>query len=298
VTRLLQHVPFPDGRAARRAFDRAALSFDEADVVQAETRRRLLERLDLFRLDPRVLVDLGCATGKGLAALRRRYPRTRVLGLDASFGMLTQTRRRREPLGAALVCGDAERLPVASGSVDLLFANLVLSWCTPARMFAEAARVLREGGLLVFAAFGPATLQEVRRAWSGVDTFAHVHAFFDMHDLGDQLLAAGLAEPVVDVDRLELTYPGPEGLFRDLRASGAVNVADGRRSTLTGKERWEGFVRALGSQTHADRLTITVELIFGQAWGTGRVRRPRRGAPPEIGIPLGELGRRPGAGNA
>ncbi len=140
-----------------------------------------------------------------------------------------------------VVGGDAERLPLATGSVQLVLANLVLPWCRPQNLFVEAARVLEAGGLLLFATLGPDSLQEVRRAWAAVDDRLHVHAAFDMHDLGDLALAAGLAEPVLDVDRLELTYERPAALVRDLRAWGAVNVAAGRRRELTGPKRWRAF---------------------------------------------------------
>ncbi len=177
----------------------------------------------------------------------------------------------------AVVGGDAERLPLATGSVQLVLANLVLPWCKPQNLFAEAARVLEAGGLLLFATLGPDSLQEVRRAWGAVDDRLHVHAAFDMHDLGDLALAAGLGEPVLDVDRIELTYAQPSALVRDLRAWGAVNVAAGRRRELTGRQRWRGFERHLGAVTRNGRFAVTVELVLGLAWGSGKPRAARSG---------------------
>jgi malonyl-CoA O-methyltransferase len=275
----------PEKRAARRAFDRAASRFDAACFVHDEARRRLLERLDFVRLDPQVVVDLGCATGQAAMALAARYPAARVLALDSSRGMLAAAAARER---LAVVGGDAEQWPLRSACAELVFANLVLPWCRPNLLFAEAARVLRPGGALLFATLGPDTLAEVRGAFAAVDERIHVHAAFDMHDLGDLAMAAGLAEPVLDVDRLEVTYGDLGALLRDLRAVGAVNVAGGRRRTLTGRERWRGFERRLGPVA-GQRFAVTVELILGQAWG--REPRPASGPPGEVRVPIERIRR-------
>jgi malonyl-CoA O-methyltransferase len=278
----------PETRAARRAFDRA-LEFESACFIHDEARSRLLTRLDLVRLVPTVAVDLGCATGRGAAALAVRYPAARVLGVDSSLGML-RTSAAGAGTAVSVVGGDAAALPLRAGSVELILANLVLPWCRPERLFAEAARVLTDGGALLFATLGPDSLQEVRTAFAAVDDRIHVHAAFDIHDLGDLALAAGLAEPVLDVDRIEITYADVAGLVRDLRAAGAVNVAGGRRRSLTGRRRWGRFVERLPRGADG-RLAVTVELILGQAWGRGPVARPQAGSS-EIRVPVERIRRR------
>jgi malonyl-CoA O-methyltransferase len=283
----------PDPRATRRSFDRAT-SFDAASFAHDETRRRLLERLDLFDLVPRVAVDLGCATGRGAIALAERYPNARVLAVDSSAGMLRAASARAAAVpSVAALAGDAERLPLCDQSVQLILANLVLPWCRPPTLFAEAARVLEAGGLLLFATLGPDSLREVRAAWGAVDSALHVHAAFDLHDVGDLALAAGLAEPVIDVDLLEVTYSSVARLVADLRSCAAVNVAAGRRRGLTGPRRWQAFERALVGGGDAARFPITLELVLGQAWGNGpRPARRGAGGPREIAVPLATLRRR------
>jgi malonyl-CoA O-methyltransferase len=278
----------PETRAARRAFDRA-LPFESACFIHDEARVRLLERLDLIRLLPAVAVDLGCATGRGAAALAARYPAARVLGIDSSRGML-RTAAAAAGEAVSLVAGDATALPLRAASAELVLANLVLPWCRPDRLFAEAARVLTDGGALMFATLGPDSLQEVRAAFAAVDDRIHVHAAFDMHDLGDLAMAAGLAEPVLDVDRIEVTYADVAGLVRDLRAVGAVNVAGGRRRTLTGRHRWGRFVERLPRNPDG-RLPVTVELILGHAWGRGGLARLPSGSS-EIRVPIERIRRR------
>ena len=125
---------------------------------------------------------------------------------------------------------------------ELVLANLVLPWCRPDRVFGEVARVLTEGGAVLFATLGPDSLQEVRAAFAAVDDRIHVHAAFDMHDLGDLALAAGLAEPVLDVDRIEVTYARRRRRWSGTCAAvGAVNVAGGRRRSLTGRGALAGL---------------------------------------------------------
>ena len=193
---------------------------------------------------------------------------------------------------ASVVRADAERLPLASHSVDLLFANLVLPWCRPDVVFGEAARVLSDGGVLLFATVGPESLAEIRRAFAGVDRGIHVHAAFDLHDLGDLATRAGLAEPVLDVDRLAVTYAEPASLWRDLKAVAAANVAGGRHRALTGRGRWSRVESALAPRA-GERFAITVELIFGQAFGRGPVGPPRRsGSTGEVAVPIDRIRRR------
>jgi malonyl-CoA O-methyltransferase len=285
MTILKAELALPSKQASRAAFARAAATFDTACFVHDWTRARLLERLPLLRLDPAVIVDLGSATGRSAAALARQFAGARVLALDTSFAMLAAIERSS---GVAPIAGDAERLPLASKIVSLVLANLVLPWCRPDVFFGELARVLAPGGALMFATLGPDTLSEVRRAWASVDAGVHVHAAFDMHDLGDAAAAAGLAEPVLDVERMTLRYRDVVDLVRDARACGAVNTAAGRHRALTGRNRWQRFTGALHGGRRGERFDVTIEVIFGQAWGGGaRARAPAR----EVVVPLTRIGR-------
>lgn len=252
----------------RRRFDEAAATFDGAAVIHAEARSRLLERLALFRLEPERVLDVGSATGVGSLALASLYPKAQVVAIDTSLAMARRTATNAP--GAAVLAGDAHELPIEDHSVDLVFANLLLPWVEPQLVLAEFARVLRADGLALFTSFGPDTLLELRQAWRAVDEHVHVHGFVDMHDLGDLTARAGLSEPVMDVDRLQVRYSSLTGLIADLRDTGAVNSAAGRLAGLTGRQRWQAFENALGARGPEAALTVTVELVFGQAWSTGR----------------------------
>lgn len=260
----------PDKALARRSFEQAALGYDQAAVLQREVAQRLLERLDLMKIQPQRVLDLGCGTGQCLPALMSRYKSAEVVALDIAAPMLVRARRRgrwlRKP---RCVCGDAERLPLADASVDVVFSNLMLQWCADLdTVFGELQRVLRPGGLLLFTSFGPDTLHELRDSWARVDGYNHVNVFQDMHDVGDALIRTRFADPVMDVERLTVTYPDVRQLMRELKQIGAHNVTAGRPRGLTGKSRMQALVQAYERFRQAGVLPASYEIVNGHAWAT------------------------------
>jgi malonyl-CoA O-methyltransferase len=275
----------PDRRAVRRAFRRAAADYAERDFLHAEIRLRLLEHLDPVQLEPRTIIDLGSGPPPATAALAGRFPTARLLAIDTAPEMLGAV-----PRGWSRVCAEAERLPLADASADLVVAGMVLHWCSdPERALAEARRVLRFPGLFLFSTLGPDSLRELRVAWAGVDDRSHVLRFADMHDIGDALVRAGFSEPVVAAEKLTVTYPDVDALAADLRAVGAADASRNRRTTLTGRDRWRSMCAAYEQQrTERGVLPATVEVIYGVAW-SGEQRAPRTGG--TIEFPLSRLRR-------
>jgi malonyl-CoA O-methyltransferase len=246
----------------RQSFDRAATGYDAVAVLQREVQSRLLERLDLINFTPAAILDAGAGTGNGVRALAERYPEAEVLALDVAEGMLATI-----PSDQSRLCGDIEALPLQDGRFDLVWSNLAVQWLSdPDRGFGELRRVLNERGMLLFSTFGPDTLHELRAAWSAVDDFNHVNHFIDMHDLGDALVRAGFAEPVMDVERLTLTYEDIGGLLRDLKGLGAHNVTAGRPRGLTGRARLNKLKAAYEHWRTDGRLPATWEVVYGTAW--------------------------------
>lgn len=279
-----------DARAVRAAFQRASRTFYGAAVVHAEARARLLERLEWVKLSPSLIVDVGCGLCEGAAALSLRYPKAHVLALDTSLQMLSRARSARPGEQICRLAADARQLPLADRSVDLLFANLLLPWILDLPgMFAEWRRVLKPGGLALFTGLGPDTLYELAQAWARVDDEPHVHGFFDMHDVGDALTRSGLAEPVLDVDHLTVTYPSVAALCRELKACGAGNATVGRRRGLTGRRRWQRMADCYPVEPGENPVHATVELIFGQAWAGEPVRASEGGF---TAIPVTDIKRR------
>ena len=259
-------------RDVRRGFDRAAKSFDNADFVHEVTRTALIDRLRPMLVDARIVVDLGSATGTATRSLSRLFGRARVVPVDLSRTMLLAARKKQGWLSKrTAVQADAARLPFADGSVDVVFSNLMLPWIDdPRRAFSEVARVLRKGGLFSFATLGPDSLGQLREAWEQLDPCGqHVLQFADMHDIGDGLVRAGLADPVLDVDRLTINYTSPARLFRDLTLAGARNSLSGREKSLLGKQRFHNLCEVLQSASADGTIQIDLELVYGHCWGTG-----------------------------
>jgi malonyl-CoA O-methyltransferase len=264
-------------------------------VLQTQVRDELLTRLDVLRMQPVVVLDLGAGTGQAAIALKRRYPKGRVIAADLAPGMLEQARKRQTLLRRFdRVVADAAAVPLRDGTVDMIFSSLMLQWCNdPDRVLRECRRVLRAGGVLHLATLGPDTLIELRRSWQAADPgHAHVNRFTDMHDLGDALVRAGFAEPVLDVERYTLTYDEVRGLMRDLKDIGAHNVTAGRARGLTGKATLARMLAAYEQYRRDGKLPATYEVVFAQAWcPTGPVRT--KGQPrTETVVPLSQVKRR------
>jgi len=276
-----------DPQSVRHAFERAAASYDASAVLQREIGQRMAERLLLVKLQPAAILDAGCGTGDALSELSARYPDASLIGLDLAYAMLDSARRRAAAANAsersllarllgtramarrvpALVCGDACRLPLAAGTIDLVWSNLTLQWINDASAaFAEFHRVLRVGGLLMFTTFGPDTLKELRAAFAGVDGATHVSRFIDMHDVGDMLVQAGFADPVMDMETVTLTYADATTMMRELKAIGAHNATVGRPRGLTGRARWSRVLARLEAFRRDGRLPATYEVVYGHAW--------------------------------
>lgn len=266
---------FVDQRQVRRNFARAAPTYDGVAVLQREVGSRMLERLDYVRIEPRQVLDLGCGTGASLAALRERYPRASLIGVDLSEPMLLAGQAQRSRLRwllpflrgnrLPLLAADATRIPLRQQSIGLLWSNLMLHWVDdPLAVFREVHRLLEVDGLLMFSTFGPDTLKELRASFA--DGHVHAQRFTDMHDYGDMLVECGFSDPVMDAEVLTMTYASFDDLLRDLRQSGGACAMRARRHGLMGRSAWTAARAAYERLACAGRLPATVEVVYGHAW--------------------------------
>ncbi|KRG61654.1 malonyl-CoA O-methyltransferase [Stenotrophomonas humi] len=271
-----------DPKHVRRAFSRAATSYQAAAVLQQEVAKRLLESLDyLEEKQPQVVLDIGSGPAYSTAAMKKRWPKAQVIALDLAMPMLVEAKKQAgwwRPFSR--VCADARALPLADNSVDVIFSNLCLQWVEdlPA-VFAGFRRVLKPGGLLVCSTFGPDTLVELREAFAHADDTAHVSNFVQIAQFGDALMMAGFRNPVLDRDLFTLTYDDLPALMRELKAIGATNAMSNRRHTLTGRGRFAAARDAYEPLRRTDgKLPSSWEVIYAQAWA------------PEPGAPIREQG--------
>jgi malonyl-CoA O-methyltransferase len=267
-----------DQQRVRRAFDRAAECYQQFAVLQTEVCKRLLEKLEVVKLSPQMILDAGSGPGVAIPTLFSRYKKAQVVTLDLSENMLLKANRHGSFLRSPLaVCGDIENLPFADNSFDLVFSSLSMQWCNDLNAaMMEARRVLKPGGLYVFTTFGPDTLKELRHSWSAVDDAGHVNRFIDMHDIGDALLQDGFAEPVMEAEIMTVTYDSVDALMHDLKAIGANVTASISSSDnavddcvvkgLGGKSVLKTVRQAYEKFRRNKLLPATYEIIYGHAW--------------------------------
>jgi len=245
---------------------RAARGYARAAQLEAEVGERMLERLDYVKIAPRFILDAGSGPAREARALRKRYRDARIVALDFSLPLLPRHDFLDRLLGRAVsrpLCADLLKLPIGAAAVDLVWSNMALHWIAePLEALREFHRVLAPEGLLMFTTLGPDTLKELRAAAGE----ARVHRFLDMHDLGDRLVAAGFSAPVVDMEMMTLTYPGPEAFLRELRAAARTSARADRSRGLSGRAFGARLRAALAAQAGAGRLAATFEVVYGHAW--------------------------------
>ncbi|MCU6435032.1 methyltransferase domain-containing protein [Undibacterium sp. Jales W-56] len=258
-----------------------------SDFLRREVALRMREKLELVKIQPGRLLDAGCGAAADLMHMQGLYPHAQLFGVDASHQMLQVARQSRDaaqssvgrllnkwlPTGLRavaadnLICADFARLPIATNSLDMVWSNLALHWHPqPDLVFAEWRRVLRTEGLLMFSCFGPDTLVELRRAFADIDALPHTLPFVDMHDFGDMLVNAGFSTPVMDMEKITLTYQSVEQLFADVKSLGG-NPLLTRRQGLLGRAAHQRLCDALLRTRGADgRIPLTLEVVYGHAF--------------------------------
>lgn len=279
-----------DKKAIQDGFNRAAHSYDQAACLQREVAERLLERLAVIKYRPKTILDLGIGTGECSLKLAQMYPEAKIIGLDLAYEMVEFAKHK---LGLAqqksglfqrikshlsgeqkgsqcdFICADAESLPLQDNSIDLIFSSLTIQWCEDLQsLFQEFNRVLSPDGFILFSTFGIDTLKELKKSWAAVDDYGHVNEFSDLHDIGDQMLAGGFRDPVVDAEFIVVEYNKVIQLLKDLKAIGAQNHLYARPKGLMTKTKlnqmlsnYESFVLGNG------KYPATYEVVYGHAWG-------------------------------
>lgn len=228
-----------------RAFGQAAGQYDRNAGLQQQVADWLLSQVPgpVARA-----LDLGCGTGYCLARLEAQT----LMGLDISADMLAQAAAKAP--GALLLQGDAQQLPLASASVDLVVSSLALQWCASLELaLGELARVLAPGGQALVALPLAGSLKELSRAW-GRDR-GHVLAMPQEH----QLRAMLPSQARLEVRDFVMHFADLKSLRQSLKGIGAHHVPE-RAQGLTGKGPYRQFVAALEGQRTAFGLPLTYRI--------------------------------------
>lgn len=263
-------------------FNRSAATYDSASLLAQEICQRLLEPLHYMRFQPKLILDLGAATGYANRFLKELYPGAEIVAVDLAEKLLCLNAGQN-------VCASAQNLPFSVQSFDLVFSNLMLPWCEdPTAVLADIYRVLKPGGLLLFSTFGPGTLQEIYHSWQAVDAYPHVHPCYDIQDMGDVLLQQQFTDPVMNSETLVINYRDIRQLCRELKQSGMQNIVNGRFQGLISRQRWQQFLQRLDNYRNPQgRLPISFEVLYGQAWRSELIKA----SSDEVIIPVSSIKR-------
>ena len=226
----------------------------------------MAERLPVVRCKPAVVIDWWSHAGASRDLLGAAYPQARVLQVEpaAAFARPVLPWWRAVLRRRALAIEAAALQPAAA---QLVWANMMLhSVDDPGALLGQWHAALGVDGFLMFSTLGPGTLKTLREVYSDAGWGAAHAPFVDMHDLGDMLVGAGFAEPVMDQESLRLTWATPAALLAELRGLG-INADPSRHAGLR-TPRWRARLEsALAERAGADgRIGLEFELVYGHAF--------------------------------
>lgn len=252
--------------AVRDAFNRQAYRYNSVSALQAKIAFCLDERLNLLTPNTSTIVDLGAGTGLMTQFLDQRFKPKHFFIVDIAEQSLKINQQKHR--NTQSICANANALPFADNSVDLLVSNLMLQWCGDlAKTLSECQRVLKNDGLFIFTSFGADTLNELKSSWKFVDNSCHVNDFIAMETMSYALLNCGLQNPILETEQLTLTYDTVQDLMYDLKNLGA-NTVPNRRAGLTGKTQFQAMLNQYETFRNQGKLPATYEVIYGHAWQT------------------------------
>jgi malonyl-CoA O-methyltransferase len=252
----------PEKLPVRRSFGLAASTYDSVAGLQRRMGEELVEELKGRAAKPRRIVDIGAGTGYPSHLLAGSFPGAELVLLDIAETMLGQARRSRALGQAGFVCADADALPFAASSVDVLFSNLALQWCPDlARTLGEMKRVLAPGGIAAISLFVEGTLVELAAAWSVVDDRTHVNEFVSLAGIRASAAEAGFCEIGLRPVRIPVRYESVHQLMRELKGLGARNATRNRPRQLTGKQAMSRMIAAYEAAMEDGHVVATYEIV-------------------------------------
>ena len=267
-----EHPPTIDPVAAARWHAAAPA---QSPWLHEEVARRMDDRLQWIRQAPAAWCHWDAVRGglQGHALVSARYPQALCLVTETSphcvpVAMQALTRPWWSP--ARWSAGRPRFGLPQEGGVQMLWANMALHMASdPQALIAQWHRALSVDGYLMFSCLGPDTAKELHAVYAALGWPPAGHAFTDMHDWGDMLVQAGFAEPVMDMERITLTFATPQRLLQELRELGR-NLHPGRFVGLRGRG-WKAELLQKMAERWADKqpdgqLSLTFEIVYGHAY--------------------------------
>jgi len=244
-------------------FNRVALNYNKVASLQHSVGHKLMSYLNVVKITPPTILDIGGATGYFAELLSSRYPRSRIINIDIAQNMLFEALSYQN-----LLCADFDYLPLISESVDLIFANMSLQWSIDLNItLTELNRMLKPGGLLIFSTLGSETFCELRNSWRQIDNHAHINIFVSVATL-QNILCNNNFTVSLNTEKVIQTYSTMSQLLYYLKAIGANYVYNENRSkgllTRSKLTQLESIYEQYRDQNN--QLAATFEIIYGLAW--------------------------------
>ncbi|WP_231969622.1 methyltransferase domain-containing protein [Polynucleobacter necessarius] len=232
--------------------------------LQDEIAERMLQKLDIVKLDMKDVLIVPDFPGKHLAVFASRYPRATIHSLaeegisefalwrsKASSNWRSLFRFNAAPFAHYQSTG---KFDLPDNSVDLVFSDLLIQDLSdPKHFLQECWRVLREGGLIAFSYYGPDSAKELRALEPSDLQLKNLLSPWDMHDMGDALLGERFSDPVMDMEYLTLDYEKPALLIADIEA---LKLSNSSALEI--------------SKTDVLPQKLTLEVVYGHAWVIGK----------------------------
>lgn len=251
-----------DKQMIARSFGQAASTYDSVAHFQRWTGERLLEKLP--QIKPELILDLGCGTGFFSTHLKRLFPQSSYIGMDLSEQMAVYAQSHHAENRNWLV-GDAEALPLADHSIDLVFSSLAIQWCSDLPLLMkEIKRVLKPNGCFVFSTLLDGSLKELKAAWSVLDDKQHVNDFYSFDDHQIALKSADFEIIELNEESKALSYHKLTDLMKELKKLGAHNLNSDRSTVLMGKDKLAVLIAEYEKfRQHNDILPASYQILWG-----------------------------------
>ncbi len=282
-----------DYQALKNGFNQTAKTYERHAKMARKIGNELISRLKTLNLKPLRILDIGSGTGKLSRELLALYPKARIYCIDIAEERLAVAKGHRKWFRQQhYITADMHALPFKAESFDLVVSNLTWYWADHLnQVIYEAKRVLKNNGTLMFSTLGPDTLRELRASFASISNEPYINTFLDMHDVGDALLKAGFADPVMDVEYMIHYTKQISELFQELKDSGEINYQTLRHRGMLGRKKLEAVINHYAQYRQPQGYPITTEVVFGYAW------RKDEGAfhleNGEVAIPISAISHKP-----
>jgi malonyl-CoA O-methyltransferase len=273
-----------DKEYKRKVFNRYAKTYDQYSSLQDKISDNLFKKLDLIDIRPKVILDLGCGTGRNGKILKDKYKKIRLINYDFSINMLHEAKNKQHNLfnkilgisNSAFVCGDIEELSFPEKTFDIIWSTSSLQWVNNlSETFKRIQSTLKPGGLFIFSTFGPNTLFELKSITKKISNYQKTNDFIDIQNIKDILVDVGLRHPVIETEEFRMTYKDINTLFLDLKNIGATSGFESKKIGLSGKSYIKMISDGYKQYSYDGILPATYEAVYGYAWNTNSKLNPK-----------------------